>query len=144
SHEAERSALRTRVSSTPTAGPHPEKSSVPPPATQLASLSSPTEERTGEETEELPTESGLPESESTNVWPDETAEAAFLADTRGTPESVTPRREAPVNEEALATPLPKLDELINRIPAESRELLEELFRAKFTTVRRIKQSDLKI
>ena len=77
------------------------------------------------------------------MWPDEAAEAAFLADTRGTPEAVVSRRETPVNEEAQTTPLPKLDELVDRIPAESRELLEELFRAKFTTVRRIKQSDLK-
>lgn len=40
-------------------------------------------------------------------------------------------------------PLPKLDELVNRIPAETRELLDELFRAKFTTVRRVKKRDLK-
>ena len=103
----------------------------------------PAEESTGEENEDISTGSELPESESTNVWPDEAAEAAFLADTRGTPEAVASRRETPVNEEAQTTPLPKLDELVDRIPAESRELLEELFRAKFTTVRRIKQSDLK-
>ena len=105
---------------------------------------SPAADPTGDPTEEIPAESGLPESESTNVWPDEAAEAAFLADTtRGTSQSAAGKREAPVHEEVLA-PLPKLDELINRIPVESRELLEELFRAKFTTVRRIKQSDLKV
>ena len=49
----------------------------------------------------------------------------------------------PAHEEEAAMPLPKLDELVNRIPAESRELLDELFRAKFTTVRRVKASDLK-
>jgi hypothetical protein len=85
----------------------------------------------------------LPASESTNVWPDEAAEAAFLSETRGTSQSVISRREAPDRDDAPTAPLPKLDELINRIPAESRELLEELFRAKFTTVRRVKQSDLK-
>jgi len=49
----------------------------------------------------------------------------------------------PADEVEADMPLPKLDELVNRIPAESRELLEELFRAKFTTVRRVKASDLK-
>jgi len=32
---------------------------------------------------------------------------------------------------------------VNRIPAETRELLDELFRVKFTTVRRVKKKDLK-
>ncbi|HWL14984.1 MAG TPA: hypothetical protein VNR00_05220 [Opitutus sp.] len=39
--------------------------------------------------------------------------------------------------------LPKLDELVTRIPAETRELLDELFRAKFVTVRRVRKADLK-
>jgi hypothetical protein len=86
----------------------------------------------------------VPVSESTNVWPDEAAEAAFLGETRGADASPMVSRVAgSAPAETVTAPLPKLDELVNRIPAESRELLEELFRAKFTTVRRIKQTDLK-
>jgi hypothetical protein len=121
-----------------------EQSSVTPSETEPARQSSPAAEPSGEETDEASSDLGLPASESTNVWPDEAAEAAFLAETRGTAQSVAFQREGPVREEATTAPLPKLDELVNRIPAESRELLEELFRAKFTTVRRINQSDLKV
>ena len=39
--------------------------------------------------------------------------------------------------------LPPLEELVQRIPAETRDLLDELFRARFTTVRRVRKSDLK-
>jgi len=84
----------------------------------------------------------LNSSESTNVWPDEAAESAFLAESKGSSVSVVPQI-VQVEDKAPAAPLPKLDELVSRIPAETRELLDELFRAKFTTVRQIKQSDLK-
>jgi hypothetical protein len=78
------------------------------------------------------------------VWPDEAAESAFLAETKGSSVPVPIVAQiAEVEDQAPAAPLPKLDELVNRIPAETRELLDELFRAKFTTVRRIKQTDLK-
>jgi hypothetical protein len=42
-----------------------------------------------------------------------------------------------------AGPMPALDELIARIPAQSRALLEELFKAKFVGVRRINRGDLR-
>ena len=85
--------------------------------------------------------------DETNVWPDEAAEAAFLAEARGRGESTkaseeTVREAADDNGEG-AKALPKLDDLVNRIPAEARELLEELFRARFTAVRRVKKSELK-
>jgi hypothetical protein len=81
-------------------------------------------------------------SDSTNVWPDEAAEAAFLGETQGSalPAAIPV---AEVEEKVTNTPLPKLDDLVNRIPMETRELLDELFRAKFTTVRRVKATDLK-
>ena len=81
-------------------------------------------------------------SDSTNVWPDEAAEAAFLGETQGsqTPAAIPV---AQVEDKAADTPLPKLDDLVKRIPMETRELLDELFRAKFTTVRRVKATDLK-
>jgi hypothetical protein len=83
------------------------------------------------------------QSESINVWPDEAAEAAFLAESR--PEAPVKPIVAPAkDDDEPTTPLPKLEELVNRIPAASRELLDELFRAKFTVVRRVKKSDLKV
>ena len=90
-----------------------------------------------------PTQSVVPESETTNVWPDEAAESAFLAESKqnGVPPPPTPVA-APTDAEA-DKPLPRLDDLVARIPEETRELLEELFRAKFTTVRRVKTADLK-
>ena len=88
----------------------------------------------------------LVSSESINVWPDEAAEAAFLAESRGgnadvsSPPAVAV---APKVDEKANSPMPALEELVSRIPAEARELLDELFRAKFTAVRRVKQTDLK-
>jgi hypothetical protein len=89
-------------------------------------------------------EGGGPSNENTNVWPDEAAESAFLSEIRGAnmTSSAAPiagKTAEPANE----SPLPPLDILVQRIPAETRELLDELFRAKFTTVRRIQPADLK-
>lgn len=81
-------------------------------------------------------------ADAANVWPDEHAEAAFIAETRGRGEVVAVAS-PDVVEELSAKPLPALDELVKRIPVDTRELLDELFRAKFTTVRRVKKSDLK-
>ena len=39
--------------------------------------------------------------------------------------------------------LPPLEDLVKRIPAPAREVLEELFRARFVTVKRMPQSALK-
>lgn len=93
-------------------------------------------------------EGAVPPSNSnpdeTNVWPDEAAEAAFISEARGRGESpkatVTPIE---TEEERAPKQLPPLSELVERIPAETRELLDELFRAKFVAVRRVKKSDLK-
>ncbi len=79
-------------------------------------------------------------------WPtDEAGESSFLADARARGESVVPVRSATPKEEAEAdsTPLPPLDDLVQRIPAEVRDLLEELYRVKFTTVRRVPAKALK-
>lgn len=48
--------------------------------------------------------------------------------------------EAPPDEKG---DLPPMEDLVNRIPAPARELMEELFRARFVTVKRIPQSVLK-
>ena len=95
-----------------------------------------------------PVNSDATVSETTNVWPDEAAEAAFLAEAGGNalpiPPTSAPATVALGAEDEVVKSLPKLDELVERIPAETRELLEELFRAKFTTVRRVKKTDLKV
>ena len=39
--------------------------------------------------------------------------------------------------------LPPMEDLVKRIPAPAREVLEELFRARFVTVKRIPKSALK-
>lgn len=82
--------------------------------------------------------------EDTNVWPDENAEAAFMAEARGRGESpvATPRSDED-DDERGAKKLPPLSELVERIPAETRELMDELFRAKFVAVRKVKKSALK-
>lgn len=40
-------------------------------------------------------------------------------------------------------PLPPLDDLVNRIPPATRQLMDDLFRAKFITVKRVPASALK-
>lgn len=83
--------------------------------------------------------------DETNVWPDAEAEAAFLAEARerGEPATAAGRQEEEPEPEPSRGELPPLDELVNRIPAEARELLDELFRARFVAVRRVKKADLK-
>ncbi len=77
-------------------------------------------------------------------WPDEAAETAFRAEAkeRGEPEMPVM---APVEatEETDTKGLPALEELVKKIPAESRELMDELFRAKFTGVKRVPAKALK-
>lgn len=78
------------------------------------------------------------------TWPDDTAESEFRADARERGEPVRVAREA---EDAVEEPdgnaLPKLDELVARIPAGVRETLEDLFRARFVAVKRVPKKVLK-
>lgn len=84
--------------------------------------------------------------EGAPVGPGEGEEAAFLAEQR-TIEPAGMRRGAngaQADDEGDATaPLPPLEDLVNRIPAETRALMDELFRAKFVTVKRVPKSALK-
>lgn len=78
------------------------------------------------------------------TWPDESAEAAFLADARERGEPVVATKtadEAPEENDSKA--LPPLNELVERIPAEVRDTLEELFRARFVNVKRMPKKALK-
>lgn len=81
------------------------------------------------------------------VGPSEGEEAAFLAEQReqgfGAPASGAAAAKAAAPDPDEKTPLPPLDDLVNRIPAATRELMDELFRAKFVTVKRVPKSALK-
>ena len=80
-------------------------------------------------------------------WPmDEAGESAFLAGAKERGETVGPV--VPAVAAAAAEPeetgaLPALDELVQRIPPGVRGLLDELYRVKFTTVRRVPAKSLK-
>jgi hypothetical protein len=85
----------------------------------------------------------LPNDEGANGF-DEAIESAFLAEARERGEPVrSPVPATEAVEEVDTKPLPKLDELVRRIPAEVRETLDDLFRAKFVTVRRVPKKALK-
>jgi hypothetical protein len=70
-------------------------------------------------------------------WPSEAEESAFLARSESAAVAA-PAVEAIVSD--AGPPLPALDLLVERIPAEVRAALDEHFRAKFTSVRRIPES----
>jgi hypothetical protein len=68
-------------------------------------------------------------------WPDDSDESSFLSEASARGES--PRSVAAVRAPAAAgEKLPPLDELVARVPAPILGLLDDLFRAKFTGVRR--------
>ncbi len=73
-------------------------------------------------------------------WPGMADEASFLADQR-VQGNVPPA--APASEPTDLSPLPSLEELVQRIPAEARAALDDLFRAKFSGVRRVSKKSLK-
>ena len=79
------------------------------------------------------------------LWPDDAAEEAFLGEAKERGETILPGAAATAAEaaEKAAQPLPPLDELVQRVPAEVREAMEELFRARFVTVRRVPEKALK-
>ncbi len=76
---------------------------------------------------------------------DESAESEFLAEARERGEVVKPSAAAAIEpiEEVENQPLPKLDDLVQRIPPEVRDVLEDLFRARFVSVKRIPKKALK-
>jgi hypothetical protein len=76
---------------------------------------------------------------------DEAAESAFLAEARDRGEVTKPRAESAVDavDEIDSKPLPALDDLVAKIPADVREALEDLFRARFVAVKRVPKKALK-
>jgi hypothetical protein len=76
------------------------------------------------------------------VGPSSEEETAFLAtERRDSPVSVTTSAVAETEDERGE--LPPMEDLVNRIPGAARELIENLFRARFVTVKRIPRSALK-
>lgn len=112
-------------------------------AARLAGPSEPSVERASAPVEEagdavaIATDSG-----PINAWPDETAESAFRSDARARGETVTTAA-VEIVEETSTKALPPLEELVKRLPPAVHEALENLFRAKFITVRRIPKQALK-
>jgi hypothetical protein len=97
---------------------------------------------------DAPTPEAPPNSQGEGEPPifDEIAESAFLADARERGETIAVAVPPAANvdvEEDDSKGLPKLEELMKRIPAEVLESLEDLFRARFVTVRRIPKRLLK-
>jgi hypothetical protein len=76
----------------------------------------------------------------------ESAESEFLAEarSRGEPLSPTKTSSRAVAEEVDSKSLPAMEDLVKRIPPDIRTILEELFRAKFISVRKLPKSALKI
>lgn len=75
------------------------------------------------------------------VGPDEAEEAALLAEQRAPGSAAIPARKLSAEDSNI--PLPPMDELIQRIPSSTRELMDQLFRAKFVTVKRLPVSAFK-
>lgn len=86
---------------------------------------------------------GLEEVPAADI--DDAAESAFLAEARERGEVVAPAKPAEVEsiEDSSPQTLPPLNDLVNRIPPEVRETLEDLFRARFTVVKRFPKKALK-
>jgi hypothetical protein len=80
------------------------------------------------------------------VGPSTEEEAVFLAGDRLSEQAygAGPKVEGGEPEsEQLETPLPPMEDLVKRIPAPVRELMEELLRARFVTVKRVPKAALK-
>jgi hypothetical protein len=88
----------------------------------------------------------VPSGEPEPAWPDESAEAQFLAEARERGEPVSaapaPAAEAEPAELEPAGPAPELDALVARLPPAVRETLDELFRARFVRVTRLPRKTL--
>jgi hypothetical protein len=76
-------------------------------------------------------------------WPGTADEASFLAEQQVQGAGPPAATAGPPNEPTDLSPLPSVNELVERIPAEARAALDDLFRAKFTGVRRVSKKSLK-
>ena len=90
-----------------------------------------------------PIEASGPAESAPPSWPDEAAESAMVSELRARGEVVVPSASTNGVEETDSGALPPLDELVQKIPAEVRDVLDELFRARFVTVKRVPKKALK-
>lgn len=151
---AEAAATRSTASQAVLAAAAPAETLKGPPASPRAARLSPHEQSSVVKLVAPATDAGAePEDEAAVAQPvsledapppalDEAAEASFLAEARERGEVVAPRKPAEA-EEAEPKALPPLDALVQQIPGEVRETLEELFRARFVTVKRFPKKALK-
>lgn len=89
---------------------------------------------------------GSPVDDGAPVGPSEGEEASFMAEQREQGFSIsvaTASRAAVDSEPDDKKSLPPLDDLVQRVPAGVRQLMDELFRANFVTVKRVPKSALK-
>ena len=82
------------------------------------------------------------------VWPDAAAESEIRAEVAGRGETLNSKAarelaEAAAEAAAEKKGLPALDALVDKIPADVRAILEDLFRAKFVKVARVTKKALK-
>ncbi len=80
------------------------------------------------------------EDDAAPVGPSPDEEAALLIED----ESGMPSPATTVAAPEPTAPLPPLDDLVAQIPAATKEVMDELFRAKFVSVRRVPKSALKL
>jgi hypothetical protein len=97
---------------------------------------------------ETRTHTGMPDDDGP-IWPDEVAESGMrveIAGRRETLNSKAAREAAEAAAEAAAEKknLPPLDDLINQIPCDVRDTLEDLLRVKFMKVARSPKNSLKL
>ena len=86
-----------------------------------------------------------PVDDSIPVGPSPEEEAALLTQDRTSEQfyGQAPKAEN-MEPEAGESSLPPMEDLVKRIPASARELMEELFRARFVTVKRVPKAALKL
>lgn len=97
-------------------------------------------EAAGNGAEEAPTAAVVTDAP---VGPSAEEEAAFLAEERENGYVPAPAGARLRAEEDAGGELPPLEDLVKRIPLATRDVMEELFRAKFVTVKRIPRAALK-
>jgi hypothetical protein len=81
--------------------------------------------------------------QSAPVGPSAEEEAAFLSAERESGGGVPVPVPVAVNTDDEKDELPPMEDLVKRIPAPARELIENLFRARFVTVKRLPKTALK-
>lgn len=81
--------------------------------------------------------------ESAPVGPSADEEAAFLSAEREDSGGGALPPVAAVTVDDEKGELPPMEDLVKRIPAQARDLMEDLFRARFVTVKRIPKAALK-